>query len=67
MGQDLLKLGIGSAWAAAGCLLLIGLGSYAMTGRAEVLARYISSLCVVTALIAACSGIALTGRAYLRR
>ncbi|WP_298669808.1 hypothetical protein [uncultured Methanofollis sp.] len=67
MGQDLLKLGIGSAWAAAGCLLLVGLGSYAVTGRAEVLARYIFSLSVVAALIAVCSGLALAGRAYLRR
>jgi len=67
MGQDLLKLGIASAWVAAGCLLLVGLGSYAVTGRGEVLVRYLSSLGVVAALIAACNGLALAGRAYLRR
>lgn len=67
MGHDLLKLGIGSAWAAAGGLLLVGLGSYAVTGRGEVLARYISSLGVVATLIVVCSGLALAGRAYLQR
>lgn len=67
MERDLPKLGIWSAWAAAGGLLLVGICCYAVTGRTEVFARYLFSLGVVAALLAAFSGLALTVRMLLRR